>query len=147
MASPAVLAKLQRTGQGVLPPAAALSALGSLLSSLPSACPPCPPVVTVNPFSWPRYIKQMGGQVPPVFTEFAGGHQGRRGGAGAKNGEEVSGGGAAGARGGSGRGGQGRREGRRRWERGEVEVRVEEVARRVVGSSVGREEPLMAAGG
>lgn len=73
MASAAVLGRLQRTGQGALPPAVGLAALATVLRGLSLQQPtagPAPPlalaalpprVVTVNPFVWEKYLQTVGG--------------------------------------------------------------------------------------
>lgn len=138
MASEAVLSKLRRGGQGVLHPEAALSALGSVMASLPS----CPSVLTVNPFSWQRYLPS-GAPVPPFLEEFGSCDQQFEGNLGAGTFTQGQGGTqrsvnvAAGA---------GRRQVQQRWSEGEVADMVEAVVEKVVGAQVGRNEPLMAAG-
>ena len=63
--SAAVLARIERSGMGVIKPAAGLQLLHALLSSSVQTAPQ----VLANPFAWPALL---GGKqaVPPVFAEF-----------------------------------------------------------------------------
>ena len=69
MASPAVLARLERIGQGAITPQQGLTVLGASLAN------PTPnPVLAANPFSWPTFLQHLPGGsrngVPAHFREF-----------------------------------------------------------------------------
>lgn len=136
MASQAVLSKLERSGQGVLQPAAALATLGSLLRREAQRCQP---VVTVNPFNWQRYLQQ-GEPVPPFFSEFAGEH---------RSAAPETGVSRAAVRGGQPQQlqqQQRQQQLKQEWTAAEVAAKVEAAVEKVVGTSVGRGEPLMSSG-
>ncbi len=71
MASPAVLQRLERIGQGALQPAVGLAALAAVLGALPSAprslrpAAPglspafAPRTLAVNPFAWSRFLASL----------------------------------------------------------------------------------------
>lgn len=77
MASAAVVARLERIGQGVLRPAAGLAALAHALQAAAAVTPspalawggrpPGTGVLTVNPFAWDRYVCERRGAQGPVL--------------------------------------------------------------------------------
>ncbi|PNH02167.1 Erythronolide synthase, modules 3 and 4, partial [Tetrabaena socialis] len=74
MASAAVLARLERIGQGALPPAAGLAALAHVLTAAAAAASPydraAPVVLTVNPFKWGRYLGLHDGRRHALYDRF-----------------------------------------------------------------------------
>jgi len=68
MAAASVLSRLERIGQGVLRPEAGLAALSHVLRRAAAGLQPPLPVVTVNPFKWDTYLRQMG-TVPALYAE------------------------------------------------------------------------------
>ena len=64
MASAAVLRRLEHSGQGTLPPGAALDTLRAVLIAPPTARGP----LVVNPFDWARFLPS---NPPPIFSEVA----------------------------------------------------------------------------
>lgn len=63
----AVLARIQRSGMGIIAPAAGLAALQAILSAAPLSSAAAAAVIA-NPFEWPRML-QAARPVPPVFAE------------------------------------------------------------------------------
>ena len=71
MASQAVLARLERIGQGSITPQQGLAALGAIL-----AAPAPNPILAANPFSWATFLQHLPGgsnaaAIPTQFQEFA----------------------------------------------------------------------------
>ncbi len=71
MASKAVLARLERIGQGSITPQQGLAALGATL-----AAPAPNPILAANPFSWATFLQHLPGgsnaaAIPTQFQEFA----------------------------------------------------------------------------
>lgn len=129
MASEAVLARLNRIGQGALTPSQGLAALGSLLRGTEASASP---VVAVNPFNWAVYAKNStpGGT---LFEEFAIPHVPDPLG-GAPNGVAAAGT-AAGAASGAAS-----------LSTAAVLERVAAAATTVLGERIGDDDPLMSAG-
>jgi hypothetical protein len=67
-ANAALLARMERSGMGVIPPARGLTALQAILNS--SSSSRFAPSVIASPFSWARLLQQAKA-VPPVFAEHA----------------------------------------------------------------------------
>ena len=65
-ASPALLARIERSGMGVIAPASGLAALHAVLSSSSGFAPQ----TIASPFSWGRLLRRAD-VVPPVFGECA----------------------------------------------------------------------------
>ncbi len=72
-ASPAALARIARSGMGVIAPAAGLAALGRTLAAwAPAAAAAAPPAVLVaSPFQWARLLRGAPGAPPGMFGEVA----------------------------------------------------------------------------
>ncbi len=76
MASAAVLSRLERIGQGALPPAVGLAALAHALAaphpaaSLPALPATQPAVLTVNPFRWEAYLRPHGAVRHPLYGNY-----------------------------------------------------------------------------
>ena len=63
--SPAVLARIRRSGMGAIEPAAGLAALHAILSKTSTSA-----AVIANPFEWSRLLEKAS-PLPPVFAEHA----------------------------------------------------------------------------
>lgn len=76
MASPAVLSRLERIGQGALPPAVGLAALAHALAaphpaaSLRALPATQPAVLTANPFRWEAYLRPHGAVRHPLYGNY-----------------------------------------------------------------------------
>ena len=127
-------ARVERTGMALVQPQQGMALLGGLLEAAGRA----PPLLAATPFAWDKFMHRFassGQPTPAFFAEFAGASLGTAGGAAA----------AAGGRG--GKAARAATAGVSAADRkAAVLSQVQDAVRGILGSDIGADEPLMAAG-